>query len=77
MPLVCFGVVFAVMIVFELFAVEFSSIFLILIGGAIGIFAYALYKTDKTNKTDKTEKTDKKIRRPKASFDWQYSTIVI
>ena len=59
LPLVCFGVVFAVMIVFELFAVEFSSIFLILIGGAIGIFAYALYKTDKTNKTEKTEKTDK------------------
>ena len=47
LPLVCFGVTFAVMIAFELLAVEFSSIFLILIGGVIGIFAYVLCKTNK------------------------------
>jgi chromate transporter len=58
LPLVCFGAVFAIMIAFELFAVEFSSIFLILIGGAIGIFAYALYNTNKTDKADKADKTN-------------------
>ena len=52
LPLICFGATFTAMVVFELLAVEFSSIFLILIGGVIGIFAYALYKTNKgdTNK---------------------------
>ncbi len=58
LPLICFGAVFAVMIAFELFAVAFSAIFLILIGGAIGIFAYALCKTDKADKADKTDKGD-------------------
>ena len=44
LPLAVFFAVLAAMICFELFSVNFSSIFLILIGGVIGIFAYALPK---------------------------------
>ena len=42
LPLIVFGVVFGLMILFELLSVSFSSIWLILVGGAIGIFAYAV-----------------------------------
>ncbi len=42
LPLITFFAVLALLIIFELFSINFSSIFLILIGGIIGIFAYAL-----------------------------------
>ncbi len=42
LPLITFGAVFLLMILFDLFAVQFSSVFFILIGGIIGIVAYAL-----------------------------------
>ncbi|MBE6768104.1 MAG: chromate transporter [Ruminococcaceae bacterium] len=42
LPLVSFGTVLVLMILFDLFAVQFSSVFFILIGGIIGIVAYAL-----------------------------------
>lgn len=41
-PVVCFLVVFILMIVFELLAISFSSLLFIIIGGIIGIVAYAL-----------------------------------
>lgn len=37
LPIIMFCLVLALMIIFELFAVDFSSVFLILIGGAIGL----------------------------------------
>ena len=37
-----FGTVFAALILFELFSISFSSIILILLGGIVGIFAYAV-----------------------------------
>ena len=40
-------IVLALMIVFELFAITFSSIFLILIGGVLGIIFYSLTSTKK------------------------------
>ncbi len=43
LPLISFAVVLALMILFDLFAVQFSSVFFILIGGIIGITAYALW----------------------------------
>ena len=42
LPLAIFGAVFLLMILFDVFAVQFSTIFFIVIGGAIGITAYAL-----------------------------------
>ena len=42
LPMIVFSSVFAAMLLFEIFSVSFSSIFLILIGGIIGIFAYAV-----------------------------------
>ncbi len=42
LPLICFGAVFGLMIIFELFAVSVSSVVLILSGGVIGIIAYGL-----------------------------------
>ncbi len=42
LPLTIFGAVFLLMILFDLLAVHFSTIFFILIGGIIGIAAYAL-----------------------------------
>ena len=47
LPLATFFAVFALLIVLELFSREFSSIFLILIGGVIGIFAYAVFAPKK------------------------------
>lgn len=37
-----FSAVIVLMVLFEIFAINFSSIFLIIMGGAIGIIAYAL-----------------------------------
>ena len=42
LQIVLFSLVFVAMILFELFSVNCSSIFLILGGGIVGIFAYAL-----------------------------------
>ena len=42
LPLIVFVLAFSALICFEIFSVSFSSIFLILIGGLIGIFAYSL-----------------------------------
>ncbi len=47
LPLITFGVVLVILILFELFAITFSSIFLILIGGTVGIVAYALINSNK------------------------------
>lgn len=41
-PMLCFIAVFILMIIFEIFAISFSSIYFILIGGIIGIFAYSI-----------------------------------
>lgn len=42
LPLTVFTLVFILMILFELFAVNFSAVWLILAGGIIGIIAYVL-----------------------------------
>lgn len=52
LPITCFSIVFILVILFEIFAISFSSIFYILIGGVIGIFAYAIIKRPKS-KEDK------------------------
>lgn len=52
LPIICFSIVFILVILFEIFAISFSSIFYILIGGVIGIFAYAVIKCPKS-KEDK------------------------
>jgi len=41
--LVMFSAVFALLILFEIFSVNFSSIFFILAGGILGILAYAVF----------------------------------
>lgn len=46
LPMIMFGIVFAAMLIFELVSVSFSSVIMILIGGIIGIFAYALLKKE-------------------------------
>ena len=48
LPLAIFGGVFLLMVLFDLFAVQFSTIFFIMIGGAIGIVAYALIGKEAT-----------------------------
>lgn len=45
LPMITFAAVLTAMICFELFSISFSSIFLIIIGGAIGIFAYSVLKS--------------------------------
>ena len=42
LPIIIFSLVFALMIAFELLGVKFSSVFFILAGGVIGVFAYSL-----------------------------------
>lgn len=44
LPMIVFSIVFAGLLLFELFSIDFSSILLILIGGIIGIVAYAIPK---------------------------------
>ena len=44
LPLLVFSAVFFLMITFELLSISFSSVFLIIIGGIVGIVAYALMK---------------------------------
>ncbi|MBR4874346.1 MAG: chromate transporter [Clostridia bacterium] len=45
--LVMFSAVFALLILFEIFSVNFSSIFFILAGGILGILAYAVLSREK------------------------------
>lgn len=52
-PLICFGVTFTLVIVFEIISFSFSSIFYILIGGLLGIFVYALIKRPKSKEDKK------------------------
>ena len=46
-PMVTFGIVYALMLVFDLFSVSFSSIWFILLGGVLGIVLYALLSPKK------------------------------
>ena len=50
LPIIVLITITILMIVFEIFNIGFSSIFLILIGGAIGIFANALINRKRGNK---------------------------
>ena len=52
-PIICFSIVFVLVIVFEILSISFSSIFYILIGGVVGIFAYAVIKRPKSGKDNK------------------------
>ena len=52
-PIICFSIVFILVIVFEILSISFSSIFYILIGGVVGIFAYAVIKRPKSGKDNK------------------------
>ena len=49
-PVITFSVVLCLMILFELFAVSFSAIYLILIGGVMGIVLYAVLGIEKEAK---------------------------
>ena len=46
LPMIMFSAVFATMLILELVSVSFSSVIIILIGGIIGIYAYALRKKE-------------------------------
>lgn len=50
LPITVFSAVFIAMILFEIFSINFSTIFLILIGGLIGIIAYAVIKKKEDKK---------------------------
>lgn len=43
LPIICFTIVFGLIILFEFLSISFSSIYFILIGGIIGIFAYSIF----------------------------------
>ena len=47
LAIIMFLIIFALEIVFEIFSISFSSIYFILIGGIIGIFAYSLINRQK------------------------------
>ena len=47
LAIIVFLIIFALEIVFEIFSISFSSIYFILIGGIIGIFAYSLINRQK------------------------------
>lgn len=49
-PIISFSVVLVLVIVFEICSISFSSIFYILAGGLVGIFAYAVIKRPKSKK---------------------------
>lgn len=71
LPLITFAAVFVAMVLLELFSLSFSSIFFILIGGVIGIFAYAVFAPKKGESVSETatkeaiekatEKTEKAV----------------
>ena len=50
LPLLTFFTVLILLFVFQIFSVNFSSVFFILIGGIIGIFAYSLPKAKEEKK---------------------------
>jgi len=43
LPISCFLAVFALIIAFEFLSISFSSVYFIIIGGVIGIFAYSIF----------------------------------
>ena len=43
LPIICFCIVFGLIITFEFLSISFSSIYFILIGGVIGVFAYSIF----------------------------------
>ena len=47
LPIISFIIVFSLMILFEIFAITFSSIYFILIGGVIGIIYYSIFNRKK------------------------------
>ena len=49
-PVIAFSVVLCLMILFELFSFSFSAIYLILIGGVMGIVLYAVLGIEKEAK---------------------------
>lgn len=53
LPLLIFGATFVCMLLFSLFAVDFSSVFYILISGAIGVSAYLVQLLRKKQKEEK------------------------
>ena len=63
-PILVMGIVFSLMIVFELFSIKFSSIFFILIGGGIGILVECIREVI----SKKKEADDlRKVRKPEKS----------
>ncbi len=50
LPLLTFGAVLVLMVLFDLFAIQFSAVFFILAGGLIGIVAYALLNRKEVEK---------------------------
>ena len=42
LPIITFSVVFILMILFDIFVIDFSSIYYIIIGGILGIIYYAI-----------------------------------
>jgi len=46
-PRITFGIVFVLMILFDLFSVSFSSVWFILMGGVLGIVLYAVFSSKK------------------------------
>ncbi|MBQ8799487.1 MAG: chromate transporter [Lachnospiraceae bacterium] len=49
-PRITFGIVFVLMILFDLFAISFSSVWFILMGGVLGIALYAVFSPKKEGK---------------------------
>ena len=47
-PLIYFSLIFLITILFEIFSISFTSIVYILVGGLIGIFAYAVFDKRKS-----------------------------
>ena len=50
LPILCFSAVFLLMILLELFALDFSTIVLILAGGIVGIVTYAIFGKSEESK---------------------------
>ncbi len=53
LPIICFIIVFGLIIAFEILTISFSSIYFILIGGVIGIFAYSVFNASKKESEQK------------------------
>lgn len=59
-PILVMGIVFSLMIVFELFSIKFSSIFFILIGGGIGILVECIREVIAKKKEADASKEEEK-----------------